>query len=211
MSAALKKLLEKPANGKFNWQVVVLIAATGILLMTLPNLLSPPRRSAPTPAFAVTGVPSTQATAGSALSVGSDYSSIAQYEKSLAQTVETALAAVAGAGAVKVAVTVESGPELKLGQNENVTERRTEEKDASGGSRIISEITRIISVVMGRPASGEEQPVVSQVVMPKVAGILVVAEGASSSSVKAELTRAVVALLHVPAYRVQVIPMKEGK
>ena len=211
MSTVFKRLLEKPANGKFNWQVVVIVAAIGILLMTLPNLLSSPKPNPPTPASADTGLMSARTTAGRSLAGVSDYASIAQFQKSLEQSIEAALSSMAGAGAVKVAVTVESGPEMKLGQNENVTERRTEEKDASGGSRVISEITRIISIVMGRPSSGEEQPVVSQVVMPKVAGVLVIAGGASNSSVKSELTRAVAALLNIPVYRVQVIPMKEGK
>jgi stage III sporulation protein AG len=224
----LQYLKDKIAGGRAGW-LLALLAALGILLLSLPGLVNPPKRSNTVPVTAATtglsgsgaaGSPSTTvATGGASLTAAgaraslsgsrSDFAAVAQYERDLAAMVEEALSRIAGAGRVKAVVSIEAGPELKLAQNETVNEHRTEEKDTTGGVRVITEISRVFQLVLGRQA-GNEEPIVTRVIMPKVAGILVVAEGASNPSVRAELTRAVQALLNVPAYRVRVIPMKEG-
>ena len=134
----------------------------------------------------------------------------ADYEKSLDAELERILSLVEGAGRVTVSVTLESGPRYRYAENENTTERRTDEKDKAGGVRTITEIIRNLQMVLTRQGNGPEKPVLEEVQRPVVRGVLVVAPGASDSRVRARLTEAVRTYLNLPACRVTVVPKTNG-
>jgi stage III sporulation protein AG len=134
----------------------------------------------------------------------------AESEKALAVEMERVLSQIQGAGRVTVIVTLESGPEYRYAQNEDTTERKTEEKDKGGGSRIITEIVRSLQLVLTRQGTGPEKPVVEAIDRPAVRGVVVVAPGAADSRVRASLIEAVQTYLGLPAFRIQVVPKSTG-
>jgi stage III sporulation protein AG len=136
---------------------------------------------------------------------------LVRYGQALARELELTLSTVRGAGKVCVQVALRSGPETELAANNVSTTRQTQETDATGTSRQTSEHTQDYRPVMSRTAGGLEAPVVTAVRPPAIEGVLVVAEGALDSRVRAELTRAVATLLQLPVYRIRVLPMKGGE
>jgi len=133
-----------------------------------------------------------------------------EYQKSLQTDLERILSQVAGAGRVSVNVTLDGGPSYLYGENETVTEKKTDEKDRNGGTRLIDEVSRVVQMVILHQGSGGDKPVVVQVKRPQVTGVLVVADGAADSRVRARLIEAVSTLLDLPTYRVVVVPRSTG-
>lgn len=127
-------------------------------------------------------------------------------EKEMAQKIENLLSVVKGVGQVSVTVSLENGPEYVYAVNENLTERKVEENDSGGGQRVTTETTDNDQMVFAQSASaGGQEPVIVKELQPKIAGVLVVAEGAGDPELKATLSRAVQTLLNVPAHRVSIL------
>lgn len=131
-------------------------------------------------------------------------------EKELAVELRQMLEQVAGAGKVEVTVQLASSTNNDYAINTTTGLKTTQEKDQGGGSRQITENTDSSTVVIARGAQGLEEPVVQKEVAPDVAGIMVVAQGAGTPRVKADLFRAVQVALGVEPHRIIVLPMKEG-
>jgi len=118
---------------------------------------------------------------------------------------EAMLASVRGAGRVEVMIIPESTQILVLA--EEVTERTS--TTSQGGGEVASEasVTRR-PVTVRAEADRREEPVVLYSRRPRVAGVLVVAEGARDPAVRRLLLEAVTTLLDVPPHRVSVVPRK---
>lgn len=127
-------------------------------------------------------------------------------ERALERELESVLMLVRGAGRVKVTLTFAASSEKRFGHNLSENVQRTEERDASGTVRSVLVTTRTEQVVLARQG-GQDQAVVSVTTRPQVIGALVVAEGGGDSRVRADLTRAVQALLGLPPHKVRVLPM----
>ncbi|NPV70864.1 MAG: hypothetical protein HPY55_09505 [Firmicutes bacterium] len=182
------------------WARLVALAALGVLLIVAGPLLAPGGRAKP--------IEEQNAAAPAATVDGS----LAALEREFAREAEWVLGRVAGAGKVVVSVRLRSGPGYLYRDNRNSTQRKTEERDTSGGTRTVTETVESYQAVMARrPQGGEESPVVTGVHRAEVDGVVVVAEGASDSKVKADLFRAVQVMLGVPAHRVTVLTMKAGE
>lgn len=121
--------------------------------------------------------------------------------------VEQVLSRISGAGQVTVSITYRCGPRQEVVQDVSQTSRRTEEKEPGGNVRVTEEEQKTVQAVMARP-QGQDQPVISRQEAPEIAGVLVVAEGASDPRVRETLFRAVQTLLGLPAHRVQVVPSR---
>ena len=114
----------------------------------------------------------------------SDY--VSQLERKLSET----LSAVKGAGKVSVIITVESGMETVLAMKTSVTET------AKGKETVETPI-----LVNGKT-------VVLKEMFPKITGVLIVCEGASSISVMNKIEQATVSLLDVNVNQIQILTMK---
>jgi stage III sporulation protein AG len=140
--------------------------------------------------------------------------SLAYYEDLLSKDLELILSQVEGAGKVLVKVSLKSGPEKELARDRTQSARKTDERDERGGARSVIENTEDVRVVMrsslGSQASGS-LPMAVREVRPEIAGVVVVAEGASDSSVKNLLGQAVRTLLDIPVHKVIVLPRKGGR
>ena len=132
--------------------------------------------------------------------------------QSHAAAIETALeetvGAIRGAGKVQARVTLESGPENVYAHNV-VRSSTSQTETLEGGTRESSTENETSQPVTGRFGVRNRPP--REDTSGRVAGCLIVAEGAASSEVKADIYRAVQALLGIPIYKIEVLPMKGGK
>ena len=109
-----------------------------------------------------------------------------------------------GVGNVRVMITLKNNGEKQL-QSDTVRERSsTGETDSAGGSRTVQEGREEYSTVILNNGTGDG-PYVTRETAPEIEGVLVVAQGAGSSSVKTEIYEAVQALFNVPAHKIKVL------
>ncbi|MCL6639637.1 MAG: hypothetical protein K6T80_08185, partial [Firmicutes bacterium] len=117
---------------------------------------------------------------------------------------------VEGAGRVEVSVRLQASTRAEYAVNTTSGKKTTQEKDQSGGSRVITEDTGSGQLVMNRSGQGIEAPVVERETAPQVAGVLVVAEGAGDAAVKAKLFEASRVALGIEPQKILVVPMERG-
>ncbi|MHA6483792.1 stage III sporulation protein AG [Paenibacillus sp. strain BS8-2] len=130
-----------------------------------------------------------------------------QVEHALETRLEEILGKIVGVGTVDVLVTIDSTEEIVLGRNSQETQSNTNEIDKSGGTRNITSISRDGQVVLYE-VSGEQKPIITKTINPKIRGILIVAEGAENLTVRRLITSAVEKGVSVAVNRIEVVPSK---
>ena len=130
-------------------------------------------------------------------------------EKQIASELQRMLERIAGAGRVEVTVQLATSTHKDYAINSDTGLKTTEEQDQTGGTRQITENTGSSMVVIAGNGQGQEKPVVRKEIAPEVAGVLVVAEGARTPRVKADLFRAVQVALGAQPHKIIVMTMKE--
>ena len=121
-------------------------------------------------------------------------SSTSEYAKEIEEKLCNVLSNVAGAGKVSVMVTLECGTEIKVATSK---EERT---NYSSGT---SSNTQSVTVVENPVIIGKE-PLVVLEILPKIKGVIVVAQGANNVSVRLELLRAVQTLIDVNSNQIEI-------
>lgn len=129
------------------------------------------------------------------------------YEEILEGKLANKLSQIQGVGNVMVTVTLESGPQQEYAKNITRESRIIQEKDTTGGTRVTTETKENDQILVSRE-SGTERPVIAREMKPQIKGVLVVAEGAADSQIKAQLMRAVESALGIPLYKITVLPQK---
>ncbi len=124
----------------------------------------------------------------------------ATYEDHLTQQLEETFSHMAGVGRVRVLLTLEDSGEVTVLQDLDYTRTEQEESDSSGAGRKTLEEQRQTETVR----DAQDQPYVLRENVPKVRGILILAEGAESSVVRQELLQSAQALLGVSADEVHI-------
>ena len=132
------------------------------------------------------------------------------YEKTLETRLAQILEGMEGVGNVQVMITFQD-------QGESVVEKDvTMRQDASGGttgsagtsgveksgSRESSEST------VFSQSDGDETPFVNKEILPKIDGVLIVAEGGADASVRKNISEAVEALFGLDAHKIKIVKMK---
>lgn len=125
-------------------------------------------------------------------------------EAQLENQLKTILQKVQGAGDVDVQITLDTSKEYVYAQNETRENSVTEETDNTGGKRITKSDKKTFEIVTMHQGNGES-PVILKEIESQIRGVLVVAEGASNSAIKAKLTLAVETALGLPAHKVLVL------
>jgi stage III sporulation protein AG len=92
--------------------------------------------------------------------------------------------------------------------NTTTGKKTIQERDQSGGTRQTTEDSGSGQLVMNRNGAGGEQPVVERELAPQVAGVLVVAEGAGDSRVRAKLFEATRVAMGIEPQKIVVLPME---
>ena len=126
-----------------------------------------------------------------------------QIENSIKQI----LSKINGVGKVDVLITYSESSQVVAMYNETYKESQTEEEDTSGGTRTIAEVNKDKEIIY-KEENGEKVPITEKVVMPKMEGALIVAEGANNAEVKTNIIQAVEALTGLSTHKIQVLEMK---
>ena len=127
-------------------------------------------------------------------------------EYNLEQSLEDILSKMAGVGKVQVLVTYSETSEVVAMYNEKNTSNNTEETDTNGGTRRISQ-TDTDKEIIYEERNGEKVPITQKVIMPKIEGAVITAEGAGNINVKTNIIQAVSAATGLSTYRIQVFEM----
>jgi len=98
-------------------------------------------------------------------------------EYNLEQSLEDILSKMSGVGKVDVLITYSETSEVVAMYNEKYTSSSTEETDTNGGTRKIEETDSNKEIIF-EETDGEKTPITQKVVMPKMEGAIVTAEGA---------------------------------
>ena len=136
--------------------------------------------------------------------IGTSDNNASDYVRRLETDLSSILSKIQDAGRVSVIITLECGAEIIPAKDESTSEKVTNEKDTSGGTRIINEKTTDDKVVFTAAQGGNSKPLIIKEINPEVKGVIVVAEGAKDSKVKLKISRAVQTVLDIPAYKVTV-------
>lgn len=128
-------------------------------------------------------------------------------EYNLEQSLEDILSKISGVGKVEVLVTYSETSEVVAMYNEKQTASNTEETDTNGGVRKIEE-TDTNKEIIYEEKNGQKTPITQKVVMPKIEGAIITAEGAGNINVKTNIIQAVSAATGLSTYRIQVFEME---
>lgn len=123
------------------------------------------------------------------------------------ENLKSILSQIKGAGKVDVMITFVSGNEAVPAVDVTTSQNTTKEKDKEGGTRDINESNKENSIVY-EESQGVKRPFVVKEILPKVKGVVIVAEGAGDAEVRSNLTKAAQALLEVAAHKIQVFQRK---
>lgn len=127
-------------------------------------------------------------------------------EYNLEQSLEDILSKMAGVGNVEVLITYSETSEVVAMYNETYTSSNTEETDTNGGKRKIEQ-TDTNKEIIYEEKNGEKSPITQKVVMPKIEGAIITAEGAENANIKTNIIQAVSAATGLATYRIQVFEM----
>lgn len=184
--ARLMRLLRKDNNLSL---AIVGVAAVGLIIYILTTMSSP-------------------GGGGEAENASPDAAASSVQGGSLEERLEDILAQVEGAGAVRVMVTYETGPEIVPAVKTD-TQRSASDGTGSAGSSTTSTTESEEPVVIQGKSGSEALVLVEKV--PVVLGVLVVAEGASDLGVRLKLMQAVQVALQITPDRIEVFPMNITK
>ena len=137
-------------------------------------------------------------------SIDSNNSQLNEYN--LEENLEDILSKIAGVGKVKVLVTYSETSEVVAMYNEKNTLNNTEETDTNGGVRKIEQ-TDTDKEIIYEEKNGQKTPITQKVIMPKIEGAIVTAEGASNPAIKTNIIQAVSVATGISTYRIQVFEM----
>lgn len=124
------------------------------------------------------------------------------------EKLEESLRFVEGAGQVRVLITLAGSEEQILTRDGKEEVSDTQETDAAGGSRHVSETKFDKSVVRTVDERGQEVPLVVRTISPEVEGVVVIAQGAGSARVRRDIIEAIQVLFEVDMNRIAIIKMK---
>lgn len=127
-------------------------------------------------------------------------------EYNLEQSLEDILSKMAGVGKVKVLITYSQTSQVVAMSNETYTASVTEETDTNGGVRKIEQSDTNKEIVY-EEKNGEKVPITEKIIMPKIEGAIITAEGANNANIKTNIIQAVAAATGIPTYRIQVFEM----
>lgn len=129
-------------------------------------------------------------------------------EGTLETRLKEILEKIIGVGSVDVMITVDSTEEIVVERNKTESQSITDENDRNGGVRHITSISKDGQVVLYE-VSGEQKPIITKTINPRIRGVLIVAKGAENATVRRLITSAVEKGLSVPVNRISVVPSKQ--
>lgn len=138
-----------------------------------------------------------------------DYLDIYEYTAYLEKKLEQMLVKIDGAGNVSVMITLEASAKQIVEKEETLSRNNTLESDSEGGNRSIYEIDTGQQTVYYK-SDNVQTPYISQTILPEISGVLIVAQGARSASVKKSMVEIAQALFGIEAHKISVVSMREN-
>ena len=129
-----------------------------------------------------------------------EYTNASQYAQELEEKLSNLISKIKGVGRADVVVVLSSSSELIIAKK--TTE--TTEKESTNNGVIVENSTKEESPVI-ITQNGVNEPLILLEIMPKIAGVIVVAQGADDVSVKLNILKAVQALISVPNGNIEII------
>ena len=128
------------------------------------------------------------------------------YAESLERRLQNKLSKIEGAGRVEVMITLENYWESVVEKdNADSTSRRVQE--GAEGRNTTEETREVHMETVYQDADRGKEPFVGSEKTPKIAGVLVVAQGADKTAVKQNISDAVMALFQIDVNRIKVVKM----
>lgn len=128
------------------------------------------------------------------------YNTSFTYIKSTEERLQNVLGSLEGVKSVKVMITLETGPEIIIAKT---TEEETKILE-NGKEKNIT----IISTPIIVNENGENKPIILMEVLPKINGVIVVADGAEDVKTKLNIYTAIQTLISVSSDKIQVFAGK---
>ena len=127
-------------------------------------------------------------------------------QNELSMQLEEILEKIDGVGKVKVLITYSQTNEIIPMYNEETSQKDTEEKDTSGGTRKVIE-TDVSKEIIYKEESGSKIPITQSIVSPKIEGAIITAQGANNATTKTNIIQAVEAVTGIASHKIQVFTM----
>ncbi len=128
------------------------------------------------------------------------------YAESLERRLQNKLSKIEGAGRGEVMITLENyGESVVEKDNADSTSRRVQE--GAEGRNTTEETREVHMETVYQDADRGKEPFVGSEKTPKIAGVLVVAQGADKTAVKQNISDAVMALFQIDVNRIKVVKM----
>lgn len=132
-----------------------------------------------------------------------------QKDNNLCNQLEDILQKINGVGNVKVLITYSQTSQTVPLYNEDSSQKDTQEQDKTGGTRKVVE-TDVKKEVIYQETNGTKIPITQSTVSPKVEGAIITAQGATNTSIKADIIQAVEAVTGLASHKIQVFAMSEN-
>lgn len=123
----------------------------------------------------------------------------------LESELEGILSKIDGVGKVQVLITYSESSQIVAMYNENKNISVTEETDSEGGIRTVETTDANKEIIL----DGSNNPVTEKVVMPKIEGAIIIAEGGGNEALKSNIVKAVSAATGLATHKVQVFKMSK--
>ena len=206
MSGILEKWLrEKDLKKWFRKDNLIILILTGVLLV----IIALPAKDGKDAKEPITSEEKTRSEVST--DAGRDHTETASSEEDYAgqmeQRLRETLSQMEGVGRVRVMITLKSSRELVVEKEQPYMRSSTNENDAQGGNRSVSQLETEENTVY-RTEGGSSEPYVIKTLPPQIEGVVVVAEGAGSGTVNRNIVELVQALFGVEAHKVKVVKME---
>lgn len=131
------------------------------------------------------------------------------YQQRIEEQLEEFLTQIEGVGNVKVLVYMKASQEYIVEKDTPVELSVSEGTSIDGEQEVIKEENRSEQTIYTVDASGAEVPFITQTKNPEITGVVIAAEGAGQSHIKAQLVRLTMALYGLEANKVDVFVLKK--
>ena len=128
------------------------------------------------------------------------------YVREMENRLKETLSAIEGAGRVEVMITLEDMGESVVEKDTVKESSDLQETDKEGGIRTDRKV-QVTGETVYEEGGSEKTPFVGKEMTPKIAGVLVVAQGGENTVVKQNISEAVMALFQIDVNRIKVVKM----
>ena len=119
------------------------------------------------------------------------------------------LSKMQGVGRVEVLITYSETSKIIPMYNEDSKTSYIEEKDSNGGTRK-TEQTDLNKEIIYQEVNGEQTPITQNMLMPKIEGAIIIAQGANDLNIKSNIIQAVEAATGLATHKIQVFEFSKN-